>query len=456
MASKFQMTLTATILLCILGFVAQGCGGESSTEDGTEGPDGADGQDGADSTDGSDDAGDGDAPTDDAPDQPADGPTDVPADQIEDVPPDDAVPGSFSFLVFGDLNGGGCDRNDRAERLVALMAAEPTVAFAVHTGDLVDGYVSDGQTVCYAADPAVAASGVSACPDGIPNGNMREILAPLKDRTAPAGLAASYYQTAGNHDEGWSDGWYPDPCGGGICDFLAPLTPAAYINHPAGDLCSKEESTSAWADDFYYSFSYQNSYFIVLRLNNDYDNMISSCNGHPGFDTCEEYCSDPALADDELRNEYCYSVEQYDWLTSELLAASGAYEHIFVFAHAILLGSGDNHGPVTGAEYFRALFDTYGVDIFFNGHNHAYERTVRVKGDAADPTGTMYVTVGPGGAAPDYVEGDAFTAASCDDWTGEGIFEEEMTVYTRVTVDGATVTGRVYSLGVPGDPVDEF
>lgn len=370
--------------------------------------------------------------------------------------PGDGGGDDFQFVVFGDLNGGGCDRNGYLARNVARMASEPNVAFFVHTGDLIDGYVSDGETSCFAKDPSMAL-GMAACGDGNPNGNVAAILSPIKDRLPAAGLVSALFPVLGNHDDGWGDAWYPDPCGGGICQFLSPRTPADFINHPyRGDLCSVDNAKSAYPEPFYYSFAYRNSYFIVLHLNKDDDNMISSCNGHPGHADCASYCSDPALAEDAQRNENCWNgVEQLDFLRGELQKAKVSYRHLFVFGHAPLLGSGDNHGPTANAEIFRALLEANGVRFYLNGHNHAYERTYAVRGSNVDPTGTTYITVGSSGAPIDGVNGAWFTAASSEKWTRWGD-QEGNTTYLKIHVKGDAVTGQVKSLSEGEAPVDEF
>jgi hypothetical protein len=216
--------------------------------------------------------------------------------------------------------------------------------------------------------------------------------------------------------------------------------------HPLdhGDICSLVEDESGMPGDFFYSFAYRDSYFIVLQQSEDYDGMLS-CNSHPGHDSCETYCSDPALYEDDTRNSQCYAVYQHDWLVTEL-AAAGAYEHVFVFGHAGLLTSGESHGATIGADRIRELLESHGVTAYFNGHNHAYERTYPVRGSEVDASGTVYITVGVAGALTDTISGDWFTAYSYEEWTTYGD-EEGMTTYLEVTVDGASVTGQVVSLG---------
>lgn len=373
--------------------------------------------------------------------------------------PDPSDP--FSFIVFGDLNGGGCDKNDRFHRLVPMMLdADP--AFTVHTGDIIEGY---GAESCFGSQPAD-----TSCNDDNESGNMAQQMAPLLEATHDPELRASFFPVIGNHDGNWGSNWYPDPCGGGICELLglnsagiaetyvdhgdtfqAPGFASHNLNH--GDICGLDQGSSGHPEDFYYAFPFRNSYFIMLRLHEDFSGMLD-CNGAtPGYDSCAEYCSAPELRLDEQRNSACYSVFQYDWLTAELEAASEAYAHVFVFAHAPLMGSGENHGPNSDASAYRALFDQYGVDAFFNGHNHAYERTVPLRNGKQDPEGTHYITVGTGGALTDTISGDAFTAYSYQEWTGYGDYEE-MTSYLEVSVDGGSVSASVVTLS--GATVDSF
>jgi hypothetical protein len=232
--------------------------------------------------------------------------------------------------------------------------------------------------------------------------------------------------------------------------LIAPLTPSDFINHSHGDLCSLDQAVSPHSDDFYYSFSYMNCYFIVLKQNSDYSGMLSCNGGHPGYEDCPSYCADPDLFDDPIRNNYCYNIQQFDWLRAELESAKQQGKNIFVFSHAPLLGSGDGHGATHGAPQLRALLEQYGTRIYFNGHNHAYERSFRLRGETQSDSGTSYITVGTAGALTNGVNGNWFTEASYHDWThyGDQDYNRKMTTYLKITVDGDRISGEVYSVGM--------
>ncbi len=394
----------------------------------------------------------------------SDGDSDTDSDSDTDGDTDtDTDAGPFSFVVFGDLNGGGCDKNERFHRLVDRMT-QVDASFFLHTGDIIDGY---GDTSCFDTLPSS-----TECIGQEESGNMAEQFAPLMEAGAPDGLNASFFPAIGNHDGNWGSGWYPDPCGDGICDFIGMDTTeveSVYLNHgdtfnaPGfnqhnlnhGDICSLDESNSGHPSDFYYSFAYRNSYFIVLALSEDDYGMLN-CNGHPtAYDSCEEYCTDPNMYLDSERNDSCYSVYQWDWLVNELQNAAGTYDHIFVFAHAPLLSSGENHGATAGAEYYRTLLENNGVKAYFNGHNHAYERSYPISGDQITDidNGTVYITTGTAGALTDTITTDWFTEYSYLDWTTYGEYEE-MSAFLTVEVDGPEISVEVQTLS--GNIADQF
>lgn len=194
--------------------------------------------------------------------------------------------------------------------------------------------------------------------------------------------------------------------------------------------------------------------------------MLSSCNQHDGYANCVEFCSDPAQAGTEARKKNCWGgIEQYDWLLKELKLAQ-KYENKFIFTHAVALGSGDGHLPFAGAGKLRHLFEEYNVDVFFNGHNHAYQRTHKVSGGNDNGTGgrlnnngTVYLTVGSaGGEFNGVYPGHWFTAKTYEDWARyeDPNRSDKMTTYTIISVNGNKVSGDTKSIGVKSGPVDSF
>ena len=51
-------------------------------------------------------------------------------------------------------------------------------------------------------------------------------------------------------------------------------------------------------------------------------------------------------------------------------------------------------------EHWAPLFERYGVRVAFENHDHAYKRTVPIKGGRRDSTGVVYIGDGAWGAVP--------------------------------------------------------
>ncbi|MCG2796381.1 MAG: fibronectin type III domain-containing protein [Actinomycetia bacterium] len=117
-------------------------------------------------------------------------------------------------------------------------------------------------------------------------------------------------------------------------------------------------------------------------------------------------CLDTGLKDND---EYdLLSGEQKTWLKSDLAGAKAeGHEWTVVFLHRPPYASGAHGDQSDVIGELVPVFDEYGVDIVFAGHNHYYERSYPMKGgEVVDssgsyyykPDGTVYVITGGAGA----------------------------------------------------------
>ena len=129
----------------------------------------------------------------------------------------------------------------------------------------------------------------------------------------------------------------------------------------------------------YYSFDWGNAHFVLL-------------------DTDQDFSTGGA---------------QYNWLVNDLRTTSQLWK-IAVF-HVPPYSSGDIGSNAQVQAYLVPLFETYGVNVVFNGHDHDYERTCPIRNGACTTTqngGVVYFVNGGGGAYTSLVGTSWFTAYS--------------------------------------------
>ncbi len=112
---------------------------------------------------------------------------------------------------------------------------------------------------------------------------------------------------------------------------------------------------------------------------------------------------------------------QRTWLETDLIAASDSAVWIFVFFHRPPYSSGDNGSDISVRQAWCSLFETYGVDIVFNGHDHNYERSL---------INDVYYIVTGGGGAP-------LRAVGSSSWT---IYSESTLHCNNITIEDSLLT----------------
>jgi len=181
----------------------------------------------------------------------------------------------------------------------------------------------------------------------------------------------------------------------------------------------------------WYSFDYGNAHFVVL---NDTSTI-------------------------ELINN-----EERAWLRADLMAVDRAVTPwIFVVHHKPMYTSATAHDPdVSLRASWQPIYDEFGVDFVFNGHNHNYERSLPIRGFASGTTegqvqpaaangipqaanGTVYV-VAAGAGAPLYgVDGAS---------TGYTVLAESTRNYVIVEIEGKAMRYKAFRLD--GTELDVF
>jgi predicted phosphodiesterase len=117
--------------------------------------------------------------------------------------------------------------------------------------------------------------------------------------------------------------------------------------------------------------------------------------------------------------DYKKGSEQYQWLEQDLQSpAAQAATFKIVYWHRPPYSSSNHGSDMPARTVFCPLMESHGVDIVFNGHDHAYERTKPING-------TTYIVTG-GGGAPLY---DFKTE---NDWTA---YKEKAYHFCKLMVD---------------------
>ncbi|QSQ19255.1 metallophosphoesterase [Pyxidicoccus parkwayensis] len=161
----------------------------------------------------------------------------------------------------------------------------------------------------------------------------------------------------------------------------------------------------------YYSFDWGNVHFVALDSN----------------------CAIGMATTDR-----CSASAQKTWAEQDLAATKQPWK--IVFFHHPPWSSGEHASQLTMRRTYGPIFETNGVDLVLTGHDHNYERSKAMKGDAVAPSGTRgipYIVVGSGGATLRPFPGSQPSWTAKRDNTTYGFMD--------VAVDGGTLTARLIS-----------
>jgi hypothetical protein len=186
-------------------------------------------------------------------------------------------------------------------------------------------------------------------------------------------------------DRGGWDNWVSTKI---VAQAIEALHPPFVIS--TGDLVDDGIIPDNWVDFFAASpFVHNSTLYPVLGNHEHYTSWYFTYFSLPGHERWYSFDNGPVHfigLDSNLRN--AYRLVQLVWLVHDLQTNSQPFT--IVFFHHPLYSSG-NHGNTTLLRLiWKPIFEHFGVDIVFNGHDHNYERGV-----VNDIT---YIVTGGGGA----------------------------------------------------------
>ncbi|MFP2909335.1 metallophosphoesterase [Pyxidicoccus sp. 3LFB2] len=117
--------------------------------------------------------------------------------------------------------------------------------------------------------------------------------------------------------------------------------------------------------------------------------------GHVHFVALDSNCAIGLASSDR-----CALAAQKAWLEKDLAGTQQPWK--VVFFHHPPWSSGEHGSQLAMRRNFAPLFEKYGVDLVLTGHDHNYERSKPMKGDAvagSSELGVPYLVVGGGGAS---------------------------------------------------------
>ena len=164
--------------------------------------------------------------------------------------------------------------------------------------------------------------------------------------------------------------------------------------------------------------------------------------GHVHFVALDSNCAIGLASSDR-----CALAAQKAWLEKDLAANTQPWT--VVFFHHPPWSSGDHGSQLSMRRNFAPIFEKHGVDLVLAGHDHNYERSRPMKGDAVAASGQLgvpYLVVGGGGASLRPFE------AAKPSWSV--IRDDQAHGFLDVQVVEGTLTAKLLTTG--GKVLDSF
>jgi len=300
--------------------------------------------------------------------------------------------------------------------VVELRSLVSDTVYHYRCGDIKYGYTED---VTFSTKGSDSHFIFTVFGDQGTSSQARSIIKAVKNSGTSLQLHTGDLSYAGNNDFLWN-AWF---------DIIGPLAVrvpymTAVGNHEYDDdpsLSGYREKFVLPNDERWYSFNWGNTLFISLDLGASYESSIPS--------------------------------ERLEWLRNDLSMASKdpSVSWIVVFTHFPFYDSGSAHGSdVNHRSILVPIFEQYGVDIVFSGHEHLYERTYPIMSEKvtdlnsksySNPQGIIYVVTGGGGR-----DLHSFSEV-VPEWSG---YRESIHHYVMISVFDSRLQVETFGIGDTG------
>lgn len=189
----------------------------------------------------------------------------------------------------------------------------------------------------------------------------------------------------------------------------------------------------------WYSVQYGNTQFI--GLNTSADACGDYARGEEFFPLYDTRC--------RTDESYTYNKRQRQFVEEALKQAESdpTVTWKVVYFHSSFWTDGDHDAREDLRTLWEPFFDEYDVDLVLAGHNHSYERSKPMRGDAVRDTGTTYVVNGTGGSGHygfQHNEPPAWTAFRDNDHYG----------ITQLDISADSIEGKYVAMD--GSTIDSF